>query len=386
MRLSHTAVAATTALFACSVLAATTTFQTESFGNNLQPIQLFNDGQMLTYGPSSYSPNTCPPPERPDQTYCPPVTLVKTTLALATVAGGYTVLPFNTMNSGYRFQPNGQGIIWSGYEGLTLQSADVYTGTLAPFAPGVASPWASCTGIEPPTQYLWQSYIKTGKLVGQNTACTNVDSVYFFSATGTQEVVAPAGYTGVRLNAVNNSEQLAVTATQAANSTVTKAFAWTQKSGYKALPVPLWSWLQGYTNSQAIATDDAGDILGNIKKRDGSTHAVIWQAGKPVDIGTLSGYRSSAAVGLSSNGVALVCAYNDTSGTGTTGASTLFLWVNGTKLNWNSATTAKDEKPAPSDCTGVFSVGIEAPHFWPNDKGQWLIQNSAGTYLVSPIN
>jgi uncharacterized membrane protein len=90
--------------------------------------------------------------------------------------------------------------------------------------------------------------------------------------------------------AVNPSEQLAVTARQSSSSAPTRALSWSQKSGYKVLPLPFWSWLTGYAQSEAVAIDDAGDVLGNLFNKNGGTHAAIWQAGKSIDIGTLAGY------------------------------------------------------------------------------------------------
>lgn len=96
---------------------------------------------------------------------------------------------------------------------------------------------------------------------------------------------------------------------------------------------------------------------------------------------------SENPIGLTSNGVALLCAYNtaDTYGA-PTGQTQLFFWSNGAKVAWNSAVTAKDGNTPPSGCERSFRSSSKSALFWPNGKGQWLLYGNLQTYLFTPGN
>lgn len=383
----HKAVSAIATSIACSAFAATPApiFQSQALGISYLPLSLFDDGQVLTYGPSEYGPDTCPIVTRPDQTGCVPP-LVRQTLALATAGGGWTVLPFNVLNVAYRFNHTGKGVIWHSEDTPNALLVDAYTGSSTPFAPGIASPFASCTGdTNYQSQFTWLTLTETNKLLGQKIGCAPSYAIDFWSSTGTQEMPMPAGYASMQLIDVNKSEQLAITARQNSSTAASRALSWSQKAGFKTLPLPLLSILTGYTQSEALAIDDAGNILGNLLKRDGSSHAAIWRAGKATDIGTLSGYKYSTALGMSSAGVALLCAYDTVDGYGApAGQTQLFLWANGAKASWSTSVTAKDGNTPPTGCVGSFRSYSKSPLFWPNGKGQWLMYGNTRTYLLTP--
>jgi hypothetical protein len=172
MRFFRTTFCAAAAAAAVTSMAfAAPAFQSESLGTNIAPLYLFNNGQVLIPGPVEYGANNCPIVQRPDQTGCVPP-LVSRKLALLTAPGQvWTVLPYNVLNSSYRFNHDGKGVIWSSDPTSLPQAVDVFAGTSAPFAQGVASPLASCSSG------YWSAFTDTGKVIEESNACAQPNSI-----------------------------------------------------------------------------------------------------------------------------------------------------------------------------------------------------------------
>ena len=87
---------------------------------------------------------------------------------------------------------------------------------------------------------------------------------------------------------------------------------------YVHLPSP-----RGLTCGAAISINARGDVLGACGDGQGDSRAVIWENGKPIDLGTLGGLGTSPAA---INNLGQVVGWSQTS----TGANHPFLWSNGT--------------------------------------------------------
>jgi probable HAF family extracellular repeat protein len=80
--------------------------------------------------------------------------------------------------------------------------------------------------------------------------------------------------------------------------------------------------LPGGRDSQALAINDRGDIVGSARTGAGVKHAFIWSNGRMTDLGTLSGDAESEAFGVNNAG--------DVVGTSTgAGRTHAVLWRNG---------------------------------------------------------
>ncbi len=245
--------------------------------------------------------------------------------------------------------------------------------------------------------YNWVALSNGGQLLGQITNASCAGSLVVWSGTALKSLPAlPSGYERAGFTDLNATGKLAVTGNWVATSSglATRAMLW-DGAKYQILPLPLLSALVGYSASAARVINDAGDVAGDLFKRDGSRHAVVWSAGKATDIGTLSGYKNSLVVGLNSKGLVLACAYNKIDDLGASPSNSaltpqLFMWDKGTRKVWSTTSThflnadgASNLLPF-ANCAKFFNDG-QAGHLLSNQKAQWLFSAVPGetTYLVS---
>jgi probable HAF family extracellular repeat protein len=80
--------------------------------------------------------------------------------------------------------------------------------------------------------------------------------------------------------------------------------------------------LRGFADSQAVAINDRGQIIGTSGSSDGPHRAFLWQNGRMIDLGTLGGTKSDA-VAINERGQVVG------SSTTASGARHAFVWQNG---------------------------------------------------------
>jgi probable HAF family extracellular repeat protein len=113
--------------------------------------------------------------------------------------------------------------------------------------------------------------------------------------------------------------------------------------------------LSGDTFSNAFSIDQSGQAVGWSGTCAVTAHAILWQTGSMVNLGSLGGSYNNAALKI--NNRSQIVGYSDLSGDTATHA---FLWQSGT-MSWQSGTMS-DLGTLPGD-TNSYAYGI-------NDKGQ----------------
>ena len=383
---------------------------------------LLNDGTIVTeidqYPPCQTPPMYQPNPGSnggPPPPACIPSAISRRLMVLSASASSTTQgvpLAYEFLNKSYLVNNLGQIVAWPQFNStiadfvkLTTQGSAAQTFVTSSFRD--ASP-AGC-GIND-RAYGWVALSNGGQLVGQvfKASCTGS----FVLWNGDQLKVTgalPSGYSAPSFAGVNATGQLAISASQGPQTTGTsantRALLW-NGSNYSILPLPFLSLLYGYTSSEAVGINDQGDVVGNLIKRDGSRHAVIWHAGKATDLGTLPGYKSSKAGGLNSKGQVLACAYDvaDTAGDpvyGHTASSAAlatspksFAWINGmrtpislTALGLSTSSSPNPDWAPEGYCDGWFHDGSPAGHVSANQNGQWLMYDyiGIGFSVLTPV-
>ena len=96
------------------------------------------------------------------------------------------------------------------------------------------------------------------------------------------------------------------------------AFFWTPESGLVDLAIPF-----GFSDARAFDINDFGQIVGELEKGNLS-HAVLWQAGEVIELGTLPGGNFSWANAINNSGQIVGSAGNNV-----TGVRRPFLWQDG---------------------------------------------------------
>jgi len=371
------------ALLLCGTAMAAATLKTESWGVQ-QPLAFLDDGRIVVVTGTNTVPNNCPPATRPDQLQgCSPLKIETEYLAAGTPNNMGPNLPVDFLNKTFLINHAGKVIYWT-------QTASVPSDySVLDINSGVSTPFAS---ESPPPCNYWLKFSDSGALIG---FCGSTGNLTVWSASSTQSIAPPSGYLGLNFVAVNTPGQIALNGVVSAAGS-TRAMVWSVATGVKILPIPLISSIFGYVTSEAVAIDEAGDILGNLVKSDGSRLAVIWQRGSPKTIGTLPGYRNSFALGMSSRGLVLACANNETTTNTSPDTTKLFLWNKGVKQNWSSSVVAVGGTLVPSACGGFLGFG---PYDYlnaslANRSGQLIYQyvgsafgggTPSDTFLISPL-
>ena len=340
----------------------------------------------------AYENNTCP---GTSSTHGCPIPLKSVSLGVGTATQYPVDTPFNYLDREFLFNHSTEVISWSRAARTDYKLTDLKTGLVTEFESGgtapTATPTATCTQL-PSGSDLWWARSDSGQLIGQPMGrCAEPDAIYLWSGTAAaQKILPPAGYVGLVFAGINASNQFAVTATPTVRSAAypppRRVFVWSPKGGYKVLPMPFISLFKGYIGPQeAVAINDAADVLGNVTKLNGDRHAVLWRGNNSYDIGTIAGFQNSIAVGLTSAGQVIACAYNSFDKTyGPTGVSQLFIWENGTQKLWADAVSTSANTPTGCSDNMFVSYSIKT-QVLSNRAGQLVLKDYNGNYLLSPI-
>jgi hypothetical protein len=383
MRKTCLAIAACAAVLSTGAAVAAPAFKIEKL--NFNPIALLDDGSMVSIN-ARYDYNSCPPAIK----WCA-YKLTEVSLAVWTSKENPVETPFNFLGRDFLLNHSREVISWSDVSRADYKVTDLNTGLATVFESGGTAPTATCPW--PPRGFdLWWGLSDSGQLIGKPLgACGEADAVYLWSGTAAAlKISPPTGYAGLRFAGINASNQFAVTAAPTTWRTggipKTRVLLWSPKGGYKVLPMPLISIFKGYIGPQeAVAINDSADVLGNVTKPNGERHAVLWRGNSSYDIGTIAGFKNSIAVGLTSAGQVIACAYNSFDTTyGPTGVSQLFTWENGTQKLWADAVTTSAGAPAGCSANMFVPYSIET-QVLSNRAGQLILKDFSGNYLLSPI-
>lgn len=353
---------------------------------------LLNDGEMIIPGNTVYGPNTCPVPAvtRVDLNCTPPIDHVF--LASVRIGQPTSQLPTDVKSLLLRFNRTGQMAAWSEhFNGQAVYGArliDIHTGTTKPFFLGGENTLTVCNASD--GSVLSNALLSdAGQLVGaQANACSDESGLYILSTDAHTKIAPPKGYLVRQVVGANSNGQIAANAIPQSTAILSSpaGFVWNGTS-YKRLTLPFISLLSGFTQTEAVAINDAGTVAGNVTKRDGTSHSAVWQNLSATDIGTLSGFKHSMTLAINTDGMVLACAYNTQEDLYTANSHTkLFVWSKaGGKqalADITSASTTQDK--LPEGCTSNFSY-VGKVKVLTNRTGQWLLQYGTDReYLVSP--
>lgn len=356
---------------------------------------LQNDGRLLVEIERDIDMSRCPVGTTDSQVVLGCGRSSTRTMGLAgTVGSTTTPIPYDFTKRAIRSNNNGLVVSWpldaDGYESAApTQDATQYTAVTntsqgAFASSGVTLPLPTNTSGTT-ARYDWWLLSNSGHLVGQlSNGPTDMSLAIWSGKAAPNLLPAPAGYRLSRAVGVNASQQVAVNTYRVVNGTFNSRAALAKGTQIKNLPLPLFT---SYSDSKAVAINDKGDVVGTMYS-DAGGRALLWRYGLTINLGTLPGYSDSVALGLTSTGKVLACAYNQNVFNPAPQPAQLFIWDQGVRTPWSKAVTVPADVYVPDSCSSAYIGYQRAAEYQQavlsNQQGQLLLYGYF-PLLLSPL-